>query len=220
MGASDWLRSIGQDRAAIAGKPALIVWGLKDIALRWKEMERRTSALRDIEVQEFEDCGPLVAEEAPGGLWRRCGGSWGGRGPVPRSNSSPATSPAPRGPLSTPSTALRLLQQRRGAGHLRHRRQVVHPPQPAPVLNDLLAPSPRKITQALKMVELQRVDRAGGGRKGQFLGDATLRVHQPIWDRARALGGWGQQHADRWRTVRRALSTQCDLPVDSNDLAL
>ena len=66
VGASDWLRSIWRDRAAFADKPALILWGLKDIAFRRRELERWKSALRDVEVQEFEDCGHFLAEEAPG----------------------------------------------------------------------------------------------------------------------------------------------------------
>ena len=68
VGASDWLRSIWQDRAAFADKPALILWGLKDIAFRRKELEPWTSALREVEIREFEDCGHFLAEEAPGSL--------------------------------------------------------------------------------------------------------------------------------------------------------
>ncbi len=66
VGASEWLRSIWEDRAAFADKPALILWGLKDIAFRRKELERWKSALRDVEVRELEDCGHFVAEEAAG----------------------------------------------------------------------------------------------------------------------------------------------------------
>ena len=66
VGASDWLRSIWQDRAAFADKPALTLWELKDIAFRGKELEQWKSALRDVEVHEFEDCGHFLAEEAPG----------------------------------------------------------------------------------------------------------------------------------------------------------
>ena len=66
VGASDWLRSIWEDRAAFVDKPALILWGLKDIAFRRKELERWRSALRDVEVHEFEGCGHFAAEEAPG----------------------------------------------------------------------------------------------------------------------------------------------------------
>ena len=66
VGASDWLRSIWQDRAAFADKPALILWGLKDIAFRRKELERWRYALREVQVHELEDCGHFLAEEAPG----------------------------------------------------------------------------------------------------------------------------------------------------------
>ena len=45
--------------------PALLLWGLKDIAFRRKELERWTSALPNCEVREFEDCGHFLAEEAP-----------------------------------------------------------------------------------------------------------------------------------------------------------
>ena len=68
VGASDWLRSIWEDRAAFVDKPALVLWGLRDIAFRRKELERWKSALRDVEVHEFEDCGHFLAEEAPGGV--------------------------------------------------------------------------------------------------------------------------------------------------------
>ena len=54
VGPSDWLRSIWQDRDAFADKPALILWGLKDIAFRRKELERWKSALRDVALREFE----------------------------------------------------------------------------------------------------------------------------------------------------------------------
>ncbi len=65
VGASDWLRSIWDDRAAFADKPALLLWGLKDIAFRSRELERWKSALRNFELHEFEDCGHFLAEEAP-----------------------------------------------------------------------------------------------------------------------------------------------------------
>ena len=65
VGASDWLRSIWDDRAAFADKPALLLWGFKDIAFRKKELVRWKSALSDFELHEFEDCGHFLAEEAP-----------------------------------------------------------------------------------------------------------------------------------------------------------
>ncbi len=63
--ASDWLGSIWNDRAAFAEKPALVLWGLKDIAFRAKELEKWKSSLANVEVREFEDCGHFLAEEAP-----------------------------------------------------------------------------------------------------------------------------------------------------------
>ena len=65
VGASDWLRSIWDDRNAYADKPALVLWGLKDIAFRKQELERWISALSNLELHEFEDCGHFLAEEAP-----------------------------------------------------------------------------------------------------------------------------------------------------------
>ena len=65
VGAGGWLRSIWDDRAAFVDKPALLLWGLKDIAFRRKELERWKSALPNLEAHEFEDFGHFLAEEAP-----------------------------------------------------------------------------------------------------------------------------------------------------------
>ena len=46
-------------------KPALIVWGHRDIAFRKKELDRWMSERSDFELHEFEDCGHFLAEEAP-----------------------------------------------------------------------------------------------------------------------------------------------------------
>lgn len=65
LGATDWLRSIWDERDAFAGKPVLVFWGLKDIAFRRKELERWKAELLDFTLHEFEDCGHFLAEEAP-----------------------------------------------------------------------------------------------------------------------------------------------------------
>ena len=65
VGAGAWLGGIWEDRAAFAGKPALLLWGLKDMAFRRKELERWKEALTDRAVHEFADCGHFLAEEAP-----------------------------------------------------------------------------------------------------------------------------------------------------------
>ena len=65
VGASDWLSTIWNDREAFAGKPALLLWGFRDIAFRRKELEVWKSALHACDVHEFPDCGHFLAEEAP-----------------------------------------------------------------------------------------------------------------------------------------------------------
>ena len=65
VGATEWVRSIWDDRASFVGKPALVFWGAKDIAFRKKELDRWKSELSDCEVHELDDCGHFLAEEAP-----------------------------------------------------------------------------------------------------------------------------------------------------------
>lgn len=65
FGAGEWLASIWHERAAFADKPALVLWGLRDIAFRRKELDRWKSELTDVEAHEFQDCGHFLAEEAP-----------------------------------------------------------------------------------------------------------------------------------------------------------
>ena len=65
IGASDWLAEIWGDRETFSRKPALVLWGLKDIAFRRKELEHWRTSLDDCQVHEFEDCGHFLAEEAP-----------------------------------------------------------------------------------------------------------------------------------------------------------
>lgn len=65
VGATDWLRSIWSERAAFVNYPALIFWGLKDIAFRKKELDRWKSVLSDAESHELQGCGHFLAEEAP-----------------------------------------------------------------------------------------------------------------------------------------------------------
>ena len=64
-GASDWLCSIWGDRGAFVDKPVLLLWGLKDIAFRRKELERWKSELPNHKLYIFEDCGHFLAEEVP-----------------------------------------------------------------------------------------------------------------------------------------------------------
>ncbi len=65
----------------------------------------------------------------------------------------------------------------------------IHPNQ-TPLANDVFAPSPKEINQAQKMVDRHNESVAKGDqgrRKGKQLVDAaTLRIYQPVLDRARA----------------------------------
>ncbi len=65
VGASSWLSSIWDDRATFRDKPALILWGLKDIAFRRKELGRWQTELSNPETHTLDDVGHFVAEEAP-----------------------------------------------------------------------------------------------------------------------------------------------------------
>ena len=49
-------------------KPALILWGLEDIAFRGMELKRWKSEFTNFELCEFGDCRLFLAEEAPEGL--------------------------------------------------------------------------------------------------------------------------------------------------------
>ena len=66
VGAGDWLQAIWSERRGFTSKPALILWGLKDIAFRARELDRWRAELADASVHEFSDVGHFVAEEAPG----------------------------------------------------------------------------------------------------------------------------------------------------------
>ena len=65
VGASDWLDSIWNDRAAFSDKPTLLLWGSKDIAFRLKELEKWKSEMQNYEAHVFDDGGHFIAEEIP-----------------------------------------------------------------------------------------------------------------------------------------------------------
>lgn len=65
LGAGSWLGSIWDARETFRSKPALILWGFKDIAFRRKELEGWTAELINAETHTFDDVGHFVAEEAP-----------------------------------------------------------------------------------------------------------------------------------------------------------
>ena len=67
----------------------------------------------------------------------------------------------------------------------------IHPNQ-IPFANDIFAPSPRQINQAQKMVDLYNESVAkgagAGGKGGQFVDAATLRIYESVLERAKATG--------------------------------
>ncbi|MCY4597449.1 MAG: hypothetical protein OXC19_21945 [Bryobacterales bacterium] len=72
VGATDWLDSIWSERAAFADKPALILWGLKDIAFPTKELERWKSELSDVEAHELGIADTFWLKRHPNSCCWRC----------------------------------------------------------------------------------------------------------------------------------------------------
>jgi haloalkane dehalogenase len=70
LGASDWLEGLWARRAALMGKPALVVWGLRDRAFTPRDLARWEEALLDAQVVRLPTVGHFVPEEAPEELGR------------------------------------------------------------------------------------------------------------------------------------------------------
>ena len=69
-GSTPGLRELWDARAVLRVTPALILWGLKDIAFREKELDVWKSLLTDAAVITLEGVGHFVQEEAPDVLVR------------------------------------------------------------------------------------------------------------------------------------------------------
>jgi haloalkane dehalogenase len=63
IASTDWLRGLWERRANIANKPTLILWGMKDIAFRKKELETWQELFTDCEVHRLPGVGHFVQEE-------------------------------------------------------------------------------------------------------------------------------------------------------------
>jgi haloalkane dehalogenase len=63
VGSSDWLADLWSQARRIRCTPALVVWGMKDIAFRTRELARWAALFRDCRIIKFEDAGHLVQEE-------------------------------------------------------------------------------------------------------------------------------------------------------------
>ena len=64
-GSTPWLRRIHDNIHALDGKPKLIVWGMKDIAFRKKELKRWERTFPDARTIRLSSVGHFVQEEAP-----------------------------------------------------------------------------------------------------------------------------------------------------------
>jgi haloalkane dehalogenase len=63
IGESDWLASLWAMRDRLAGKPVLVLWGLKDPAFSMRELDRWKTAFPNLKAHTFSDVGHFVAEE-------------------------------------------------------------------------------------------------------------------------------------------------------------
>lgn len=63
LGSSEWLDGLWATREALAGKPALLVWGMRDPAFRRQELERWETLFPDATTVEVPDVGHFVQEE-------------------------------------------------------------------------------------------------------------------------------------------------------------
>ncbi|MFC1835166.1 alpha/beta fold hydrolase [Thermodesulfobacteriota bacterium] len=68
IGSSEWLGQLWEQRNKIADKPALILWGDKDIAFREKELNTWKQLFHNAEVNRYPDVGHYVQEELGSGL--------------------------------------------------------------------------------------------------------------------------------------------------------
>jgi len=65
LGSNDWYDRLWQRRDRLAGKPALILWGMMDPAFKPDALDRWRTALPAARVVEFPEAGHFVQEEAP-----------------------------------------------------------------------------------------------------------------------------------------------------------
>ncbi|MFN8474657.1 MAG: alpha/beta fold hydrolase [Anaerolineae bacterium] len=65
IGSTPWLGRLWERMPVLQGKPKLIVWGMKDIAFREKELKRWASTFPEARVVRLSSVGHFVQEEAP-----------------------------------------------------------------------------------------------------------------------------------------------------------
>ncbi|MFC3282546.1 alpha/beta fold hydrolase [Litchfieldella rifensis] len=65
LGSSAWLAELWQEISVLRDKPVLLVWGMKDIAFREKELQRWQQTFPHHRVVRLPSVGHFVPEEAP-----------------------------------------------------------------------------------------------------------------------------------------------------------
>ncbi|WP_229803652.1 alpha/beta fold hydrolase [Litchfieldella qijiaojingensis] len=65
LGSSAWLAQLWQEIPGLRDKPTLLVWGMKDIAFRKKELQRWQRTFSHPQVVRLHSVGHFVPEEAP-----------------------------------------------------------------------------------------------------------------------------------------------------------
>jgi haloalkane dehalogenase len=63
IGSSDWYESLWERRAAIMDKSALILWGMRDIAFKAKELKRWEDLFTNAKVVRFPKAGHFLQDE-------------------------------------------------------------------------------------------------------------------------------------------------------------
>jgi haloalkane dehalogenase len=63
LGSSDWYQSLWERRDVLRGKPVLILWGMKDIAFKEKELECWKELFPNASVTSFPEAGHFLQEE-------------------------------------------------------------------------------------------------------------------------------------------------------------
>jgi haloalkane dehalogenase len=64
QGSSDWYADLWERRERVREKPALLLWGMKDIAFKEKELQRAASVFADARIQRFPEAGHFIQDEA------------------------------------------------------------------------------------------------------------------------------------------------------------
>jgi len=63
IASSDWLTQLWAQRENLSAKPAMLAWGMKDIAFREKELNRWASLFPQASITRYEDAGHYVQDE-------------------------------------------------------------------------------------------------------------------------------------------------------------